>query len=83
MCPLKGQLFLRRGALRAPLAELHARPVKAAGRTLAEMEREYIIRSPGGGGVATATATRHRVAADNLERHGEEPGNFPQRSNES
>lgn len=53
--------------LRAPLAELRADAVEAAGGTLAEMEREYIIRVlQETGGVISVAATRLGVPRTTL-----------------
>ena len=54
-------------ALRVPLAELRADPVEPAGGTLAEMEREYILRVfRETGGVISATAIRLGVPRTTL-----------------
>ena len=57
---IERSVILTQGStLRAPLAELRADTVKAAGGTLAEMEREYIIRVlHSTGGVISTAATR-------------------------
>ena len=57
---IERSVILSRGpALRAPLAELRADAVEATGGTLADMEREYIIRVlRETGGVISAAATR-------------------------
>ena len=57
---IERSVILSRGpTLRAPLAELRADAVETAGGTLAEMEREYIIRVlRETGGVISAAATR-------------------------
>jgi transcriptional regulator with GAF, ATPase, and Fis domain len=57
---IERSVILSRGpTLRAPLAELQADAVETAGGTLAEMEREYIIRVlRETGGVISAAATR-------------------------
>ena len=54
-------------ALRAPLVELRTEAVEAAGGTLAEMEREYIIQVlQETGGVISAAATRLGVPRTTL-----------------
>jgi formate hydrogenlyase transcriptional activator len=57
---IERSVILSRGpTLRAPLAEIRADAVETAGGTLAEMEREYIIRVlRETGGVISAAATR-------------------------
>ena len=57
---IERSVILSRGpTLRAPLAEIRAGAVEAAGSTLAEMEREYIIRVlRETGGVVSVAATR-------------------------
>jgi transcriptional regulator with GAF, ATPase, and Fis domain len=57
---IERSVILSRGpTLRAPLAEIRADAVEAAGGTLAEIEREYIIRVlRETGGVVSAAATR-------------------------
>ena len=57
---IEGAVILSSGpTLRAPLAELQDEAVEAAGGTLAEMEREYIIRVlRETRGVVSAAATR-------------------------
>ena len=61
-------VILSRGsALRAPLAELRADAVETAGGTLADIEREYIIRVlRETGGVISAAATRLGVPRTTL-----------------
>jgi PAS domain S-box-containing protein len=57
---IERSVILSRGpTLRAPLAEIRADAVEAAGGTLAEIEREYIVRVlRETGGVVSAAATR-------------------------
>ena len=53
--------------LRAPLAELQAESVEGAGGTLAEMEREYIVRvSRESNGVISTAASRLGVPRTTL-----------------
>ena len=65
---IERSVILSRGpTLRAPLAELRADAVETAGGTLAEMEREYIIRVlRETGGVISAAATRLGVPRTTL-----------------
>jgi formate hydrogenlyase transcriptional activator len=61
-------VILSKGAnLRAPLAELHADSAESAGGTLAEMERDYIVRVlRDTGGVISAAAVRLGVPRTTL-----------------
>jgi formate hydrogenlyase transcriptional activator len=65
---IERSVILSRGStLRAPLAELRADAAKTAGGTLADMEREYIIRVlQETGGVISAAATRLGVPRTTL-----------------
>ena len=65
---IERSVILSRGpALRAPLAELRADAMETAGGTLAEMEREYIIRVlREAGGVISAAAIRLGVPRTTL-----------------
>ena len=65
---IERSVILSRGpTLRAPLAELRADAVETTGGTLAEMEREYIIRVlRETGGVISAAATRLGVPRTTL-----------------
>jgi transcriptional regulator of acetoin/glycerol metabolism len=65
---IERSVILSRGpALRAPLAELRADAVENAGGTLADMEREYIIRVlRETGGVISAAAARLGVPRTTL-----------------
>jgi len=65
---IERSVILSRGStLRAPLVELRADAVQTAGGTLAEIEREYIVRVlQESGGVISAAATRLGVPRTTL-----------------
>ncbi len=65
---IERSVILSRGSrLRAPLAELRAEAVETAGGTLADIEREYIIRVfRETGGVVSAAAARLGVPRTTL-----------------
>ena len=65
---IERSVILSRGpVLRAPVAELRADPKETGGGTLAEMEREYIVRAlRKSGGVISAAASRLGVPRTTL-----------------